>query len=126
MRKRIAATSLLLALVASIGLGAWGYVRISAPLAAGSVLVAPVGIGVAKVVAVEATNVVSNKTIIISIVSPDNTSTNLKQTLTTTVSTGENQTFDLSSSGYFWLVEGEKVLRSGTETNAAVRLIYEY
>jgi hypothetical protein len=113
------------ALFAAVSYGAYGYLRISAPLAASSVTVKPVGIGVAKVVGVEAMNVVSNKTIILSAISPDNVSTNVKVTLTTTVTTGQNQFFDLSSAGYFWLVEGESVRRAGTETNAVVRLIYE-
>jgi hypothetical protein len=81
-------------------------------------------VGVGKVIGIEGFNVVSNKTILLQRIMPD-ASTNTVSTQTTTVTTGGNQTFDLSSSGYFWVQRGETWRRAGTETNGTVRLIVE-
>lgn len=97
-------------------------VPVDAPQAAIVKTVPTHNVQVGKVVAVEAYAVVTNKTITLSRVMADG-STNTVSTLTTTATTGENQTFDLSTSGYFWVQRGETWQRGGTETNAAVRLI---
>ena len=81
-------------------------------------------IQVGKVIAIECTDVVTNKTVTFSRILAGG-STNVVSTLTTTASTGDNQTFDLSASGYFWMQKGETWWRGGTETNATVRLIIE-
>lgn len=119
----------LVALVAAVGYGAYGYVRISPPLpgVGTTVTVKPIAIGVAKVVAIEAIGVVSNTTIEISTITPPSTNPVVRATKTVAVDPAApgNQVFDLSSSGYFWLMEGEHVQRGGTSTNGVVRLIYE-
>ena len=80
------------------------------------------GIGVSKVVGIEAINVLSNKTIVISLVI--GTTTNTLSTSTTTVTDGARQFFDLSSSGWFYWARGDILLRSGTDTNSTLRIIY--
>ncbi len=80
------------------------------------------GIGVSKVVGIEAVNVLSNKTIIISLVTGGKTNT--LSTSTTTATDGGRQFFDLSSSGWFYWARGDALLRSGTDTNSVLRIIY--
>jgi len=80
------------------------------------------GIDVSKVIGIEASNVLSNKTIIISQVI--GTTTNVLSTSTTTVTDGGRQFFDLSSSGWFFWARGDILLRSGTDTNSVLRIIY--
>ena len=80
------------------------------------------GIGVSKVVGIEAINVLSNKTIVISLVIGGKTNT--LSTSTTTVTDGTRQFFDLSSSGWFYWARGDTLLRSGTDTNSVLRIIY--
>ena len=80
------------------------------------------GIGVSKVVGIEAINVLSNKTIIISSVINDVTYT--LSTSTTTTTDGGRQFFDFSSSGWFYWARGDTLLRSGTDTNSILRIIY--
>lgn len=99
-------------------------IPVEAPLAAAYKSVPTHNVQVGKVVAVEAYGVVTNKTILLQRIMSDG-STNVVSTLTTTVTTGQKQTFDLSSAGYFWLQKGEVWRRAGTETNAPIRLIVE-
>ena len=80
------------------------------------------GIGVSKVVGIEAINVLSNKTIIISLVIGG--TTNVLSTSTTTATDGSRQFFDFSSSGWFYWARGDTLLRSGTDTNSVLRIIY--
>jgi hypothetical protein len=80
------------------------------------------GIGVSKVVGIEAVNVLSNKTIIIS--SVINGVTYALSTSTTTTTDGGRQFFDFSSSGWFYWARGDTLLRSGTDTNSILRIIY--
>jgi len=80
------------------------------------------GLGVSKVIGIEASNVLSNKTIIISSVIGGKTNT--LSTSTTTVTDGTRQFFDLSSSGWFYWARGDVLLRSGTDTNSVLRIIY--
>lgn len=80
------------------------------------------GIGVSKVVGIEAINVLSNKTIIIS--SVINGTTYALSTSTTTVTDGSRQFFDFSSSGWFYWARGDTLLRSGTDTNSILRIIF--
>jgi len=80
------------------------------------------GIGVSKVVGIEAVNVLSNKTIIVS--SVINGVTYTLSTSTTTVTDGGRQFFDFSSSGWFYWARGDTLLRSGTDTNSVLRIIY--
>lgn len=80
------------------------------------------GLGVSKVIGIEASNVLSNKTIIISSVIGGKTNT--LSTSTTTVTDGSRQFFDLSSSGWFYWARGDTLLRSGTDTNSVLRIIY--
>ena len=80
------------------------------------------GFDVSKVVGIEAINVLSNKTIIIS--SVIGTKTNTLSTSTTTVTDGSRQFFDFSSSGWFYWSRGDVLLRSGTDTNSVLRIIY--
>ena len=99
-------------------------VPVDAPAAAAYKTVPTHNVQVGKVIAVEAYNVVSNKTITLARILADG-STNTVSTQTTTVTSGGNQTFDLSASGYFWIQKGEVWRRAGTETNATVRLIVD-
>lgn len=80
------------------------------------------GIDVSKVVGIEAYNVLSNKTIIISTVIAGKTNT--LSTSTTTTTDGGRQFFDFSSSGWFYWARGDTLLRSGTDTNSVLRIIY--
>jgi len=80
------------------------------------------GIDVSKVVGIEAINVLSNKTIIISTVIAGKTNT--LSTSTTAVPDGSREFFDLSSSGWFYWARGDTLLRSGTDTNSVLRIIY--
>lgn len=79
------------------------------------------GLQVGKVIGVEAVNVITNGTIIISM----DAGTNVLSTLTVTVPSGGRQFFDLSSSGWFYWASGEKYYRSGTDTNSWLRIIYD-
>lgn len=109
--------------LACAALAEYVIIPVEAPVAASSKPVPTHNIQVAKVIAVEAEGVVSNKTITISRVIPG--ATNTVSTLTTSVTTGGRQTFDLSSSGYYWMQKGESWQRAGTETNATLRIIIE-
>ena len=80
------------------------------------------GIDVSKVIGIEAINVLSNKTIIISYVL--GAKTNVLSTSTTAVPDGSRQFFDFSSSGWFYWARGDTLLRSGTDTNSTLRIIY--
>lgn len=79
------------------------------------------GLQVGKVLGIEANNVITNGTIIISM----NAGTNVLTTLTVTAPSGGRQFFDLSSSGWFYWAGGETYYRSGTDTNSWLRIIYE-
>jgi hypothetical protein len=80
------------------------------------------GLCVSKVIGIEAVNCLSNKTIVISMVI--GSTTNVLSTSTTTVTDGARQFFDLSSSGWFYWARGDVLLRSGTDTNSVLRIIY--
>lgn len=121
--KKITLVCLMMA-CAIAALADYAIVPVDAPIAATYKTVPTQFINVGKVIGVQAFNVVSNKTIVLYQVYPAGT-TNTISTLTTTTTTGGNQTFDLSTTGYFWLSKGETWLRGGTETNATVRLIIE-
>lgn len=118
-----------LAILAILAIGLYAMaeyviVPVPAPLASTYKTVPTHNIEVGKVISVECYNVVTNKTITINRIMPDG-QTNVVSTLTTTVDTGKNQTFDLSTNGYFWVQKGETWLRGGTETKAPVRLILQ-
>jgi hypothetical protein len=99
-----------------------GMVTVPSIGTATNVPIETAGLGVSKVIGIEASNVLSNKTIIIS--SVIGTKTNTLSTSTTTVTDGTRQFFDLSSSGWFYWARGDTLLRSGTDTNSVLRIIY--
>lgn len=99
-----------------------GMVTVPSIGTATNVPIETAGFDVSKVVGIEAINVLSNKTIIIS--SVIGTKTNTLSTSTTTVTDGSRQFFDLSSSGWFYWARGDTLLRSGTDTNSVLRIIY--
>lgn len=88
-----------------------------------SVQIETAGIGVSKVIGVEALNVLSNATITISAVV--GSATNTLYTGTTTATSGSRQYFDLSTTGWFFWARGDLLLRSGTDTNSVLRIIYD-
>lgn len=88
-----------------------------------AVQVETAGIGVSKVVGIEAFNVLSNATITISAVV--GSATNTLYTSTTTGTSGSRQYFDLATTGWFFWARGDTLLRSGTDTNSVLRIIYE-
>jgi|GEM_PF-4025800 len=81
------------------------------------------GIGVGKVVGIEAFNVLSNMTVTVSAVFGG--ATNTLSTRTTTVTDGSREYFDLSTTGWFFWARGDTLLRGGTDTNSVLRIIYE-
>lgn len=123
MKKITIITSALAVMFAAAVIAEFAIVPIAAPIAGDNIAVPTHLATVGKVVAIEALNIVSNKTIVLSRV--DGAVTNVITTQTTTLTDGSREVFDLSSSGYFWLAKGETWLRTGTETNATVRLIVD-
>lgn len=121
--KKITLITALVAVAAITIAASYTIMPVEAPLAESYKLLPTHLVGVGKVVAIEATDIVTDKTIILSRV--DGSTTNVIATLTTTKPTGSHEVFDLSASNYFWVVRGETWLRSGTETNAAIRLILQ-
>ena len=124
MRKLITATAFCAAMAAAVAVAEYVIVPVEAPAAAAYKTVPTHNVQVGKVIAIEAYNVESNKTITLSRILADG-STNTVSTQTTTAADGGNQTFDLSTTGYFWVQKGETWRRAGTETNATVRLIID-
>lgn len=107
------------ALCACIGAalaGTYGIINLPAPG-----LWEPVGLDVGKIQQIDvAGSSVATGTVIVSSVSADGALTNALYTVTCS---GGKATAALTSTNTAYYVRGEKLLRSGTSTNGAVRLI---
>lgn len=96
--------------------GAYGLVSLPAPG-----LWTPTGVGVAKIAQVQVTgSAVDTGTVVLSRVSADNVTT--QQLVSVTCSNGAVTT---NVQDAVYLVDGDRLLRSGTATNGACRIIVE-
>ena len=124
MKKTTALLSAIL-LTATATLADYGYIRLAPPPPDNTpVVIKPAAIGTAKVVAIEALGGVTNKTVVLEAITANGAATNELITITLDAPTGKRKLLDLSSSP-FWLLEGERLKRTGTDTNALVRIIFQ-
>jgi hypothetical protein len=108
--------SLVALCTAALAAGSYGVVNLPAPG-----LWEPVGVTLGKIQQIDvAGSAVATGTVIISSVSADGALTNALYTATCS---GGKVTAVLSSTNTAWVVAGERILRSGTATNGAVRII---
>lgn len=123
--KKLIITLSAICLMATITLAEYGYIRLAPPPPDNTpVVIKPAGIGTAKVVAIEALGGVTNKTVVLEAITANGSSTNELITVTLDVPTGKRKLLDLSTTP-FWLMEGERLKRSGTDTNALIRIIFQ-
>lgn len=112
----LAMLSLAALCTAALASGTYGIISMPAPG-----LYEPTGIDVGKIQQIDvAGSAVATGTVVVSSVSADGALTNALYTVTCS---GGKATAALASTNTAYYVAGEKLLRSGTATNGAVRII---